>query len=327
MDPDKVLKERLTTARLLLVEIQEDLSDKTIDMKAAGKEGLFLGSQAGKDDDIFFCSILDDQLVVERFQQSGVAAGKLSAQLPIRIFNIKLQPVTSIDPFDPDALLVGLHYRSKGNGITNQVFNFKFSTKKVMVTGEDDLGKSFKKSLELNEIKDLQKGSLTDMEALKVVDIIATKEKIAVVKEIQFAQYSSVNSGGMWFRNDVLVLSIYDRSMKLLKTISLDKKYEANMPVGRSIGIKAMGEKLHFVMAAVEGVLKYATVYATVDLANQKLEQFKMLDKASIPKDRTIEGGASLWFDDGFLIEYLDAKGGALKSKKDFYSTWQKIKL
>jgi len=237
MDPDKELKERLTSAKLSLLELQTDLSVKTIDIKAAGKEGLFLGSQVGKNDDFFFCSILDDQLIVERFQQSGVATGKLSTPLAVRSFNIKAEPVTAIDPFDPEVIFVGLHYRNKGKGIVNQVFGFNFSTKKIVGTGEEELDKSYRKSLEVNEIRELQKGSLVDMDALKVIDIVATKDKITVIKEIQFTQSSAVNSAGIRFRNDVLVVSIYDRQWKLLKTITLDKKYEANMPVGRSIGI------------------------------------------------------------------------------------------
>jgi len=80
-------------------------------------------------------------------------------------------------------------------------------------------------------------------------------------------------------------------------------------------------------MPAVEGILKYAIVYAIIDLSNQKLEMFKMLNKEGVPNDRAIEGGASLWFPDGVLIEYLNEKGGMLKSRKDFYSTWQKIKF
>ena len=155
IDPDKELKERLTSAKLLLLDLQSYLSVKTIDIKAAGREGLFLGSQLGKNDDFFFCSILDDQLIVERFQQSGVAVGKLSTPLAIRATRITVKPVTTINPFDQDEIIVGLHYKSESKDITNQVFGFNFSAKKVISTGEDDLGKSYKKSLEINEIRDL----------------------------------------------------------------------------------------------------------------------------------------------------------------------------
>ena len=171
-----------------------------------------------------------------------------------------------------------------------------------------------------------QKGSLMNMESLKVIDIVTTKEKIAIIKEIQFTESSSVNSAGVWYRNDVLVVSIYDRQLNLLKTVALDKKYQANMPVGRSIGINAAGEKLHLVMPAVEGVLKYAIVYAIIDLAGQKLELFTMLDKKGLPNSQAIEGGATLWFPDAVLIEYFDVKGGPFR-KKDFYSMWQRVKF
>jgi hypothetical protein len=326
IDPDKERKERLTTSKLSLLDIQRDLSVKTSDIRAAGKEGLFLGSQLGKGDDLFFCSILDGQLMVERFLQSGAPSGKLSTPLAIKTTRGIVQPVISINPHNLDEVFVGLHYKSESRDITNQVFGFNFSTKKVGSTGEDDLGKAFKKSLELNEIKDLQSGSLVDMEALTVIDVVVTEKKVAVIKEIQFTESSSVNSGGIWFRNDVLIVSIYDRQWKLLQTIGLDKKYEANMPVGRSVGIKPIGEKLHFVMSAVEGALKYATVYAVIDLDNLKLESYSMLDKKGLPKIQAIEGGASLWFPDGVLIEYFDAKGGPFR-RKDFYSTWQKIRF
>jgi hypothetical protein len=211
--------------------------------------------------------------------------------------------------------------------MVNQVFAFSFSNNKITGTGEEQLDKSYKRSLEINEIKELQKGDLTDIDRLQIIDIVSTKEKIAVIKEIQFAESSAVNSAGKWYSNDALVVSIYNRQWKLLKTITLDKKYQANMPAGRSIGINAIGEKLHFVMSAVEGPLSYATVYSIIDLDQQKLEVFKMLNKEGVPRVQAIEGGASLWFTDGLLIEYFVSQGGMLKLKKDFYSIWQKVKL
>ena len=41
------------------------------------------------------------------------------------------EPVTMVDPFDPDNFLIGLRYTRKNKDLMNQAYAFNFSTKKV----------------------------------------------------------------------------------------------------------------------------------------------------------------------------------------------------
>ncbi len=316
---------RLTSAKLLLLQLNADLSvTKTIDIPAIGKEGLFQGIQAGKNNDVFFCSLIDDQLTVEHFDQFGKAIGKLAAPLSVRQHDMILEPITTADAFAPSTMFVGLYYKNKDKDFANQVFEFDFSNNKVVGTGEEELTKNFRKSLVPSKIKELKKGDLDYIDKLNVIDVVSTGEKIAVIREIQFEEGSSVSSG-FWFRAENLLVSIYDRQWKLIKTITLDKRHLYNKTIGRSIGINIEGENLRLIMSAMDGNATHAIAYAIVDLAKQELKEFKTVDKYRVSKDHTLEGGASLWFPDGVLVEHLIPKGGAFNQNRNFYSVWQKI--
>jgi hypothetical protein len=118
----------------------------------------------------------------------------------------------------------------------------------------------------------------------------------------------------------MLVISIYNRQWKLLKTISFDKKNETNTAVGRSVGINLRDEKIYLIMPALAGSSNFATLYAVVDLHEQKLEAFNIIDKAGVSKSLAIEAGASLWFQEGALIEYI-----VEKPRREYHSVWQKV--
>jgi hypothetical protein len=320
-DSEKERKERLSTSKLSLLELGSDLSVASTEIKTTAKEGLFMGCQVGKNDDLFYSSILGEQLQVERFQKTGALVSKLTTPFSRR--SGILVPVTSLDINDLETVFIGLHYENKDKDRANQLFGFDFAAKKVLSAGEETPNKAMKKSLELTEIKDLQSADFYYIERLRIIDIVSTKDKVVVVKEMPFVNYPERASGATRYRNDVLIISIYDRQLKFIKIITLDKKYEAFVEVGRSIGIKVKDDKLYAVMGAVQGVASYATLLAVINLNNQQLELFTKLDK-ELRKAQSIEGGATLWFSHSFLLEYLDEEGGMF-SKKNYHAIWQKV--
>jgi hypothetical protein len=316
-------QERLESDKIMLISFGPDWDVVITNVKAIGQKGLFMGTEVGKNDDLFFYSVTDDQLLVERFNKNGIAVDKLTTPFEAKVKNDLIRPVTSIDPMDPDRLFIGLKYNKKGKDNPNQAFEFNFGTKKIAGSGEIEFDKSYRKTMEVKEIKKLQGGD-NNSPAI-ITNIIPTKSRIVVIKEIQFIWSLGSNNSATRYRNDGIIIDIYDRDWKLQKTIALDKKYEIFYPVGRTFGVKAIGDKLYILATAIDGPLKYATIYAVIDLPKAEVENFTTLDRDDIRNARPVEGGASLWLPDGVLIEYLVEKGGFIKGKKSHASFWQKI--
>jgi hypothetical protein len=316
-------QDRLETDKIMLFTFGPDLDAVNTNVKAIGQKGLFMGAEVGKNDDLFFFSYTDDQLLVERFNKNGTAVDKLTTPFEARTKNDLIRSVTSIDPMDPERVFIGLKYNKKGKDSPTQAFEFNFGVKKISGSGEIEFDKSYRKTMEVKEIKKLQGGDYNSPSV--ITNIIPTKSRIVVIKEVQFIWTTGTNNTTMRYRNDGIIIDIYDRDWKLQKTIALDKKYEIFYPVGRTFGVKAINDNLYIVATAIDGPLKYATVYAVIDLPKAEVETFTTLDRDEIRNARPVEGGASLWLPDGVLIEYLVEKGGFIKGKKSHASFWQKI--
>jgi hypothetical protein len=325
-DEAKELKARLSSEKIMLVDLGSNLELKITDIQTPGKEGWFVGSGVTTNDDFYFATIQDEELVVERFKKDGSKAGRLATPISVRSAWPTAEPITTVDPFDPDNFLIGLRYTRKNKDRMNQAYAFNFSTKKVSGSGEQELNKDYGKSLEYTKIKGLQDGDSRSEESFRVIDLVATKERIAVIKEMQYTT-SNGPDGAVRFRKDGVVVEIYDRTWKLLKTIALDKKFEAFTLVGGSVGCRVSDNKLDLVMSAVDGPLLYATLYARINLDTPALGEYKTLARNGVSNIQPAEGGASLWFPGGVFLEYLVEKGGILKSKKDYSSIWHKVEL
>jgi hypothetical protein len=319
---DKQKAANLSTSKLLLVELNKELSPNITEVKAAGQTGAFLGAIAGKNNDFFFCSVIGGLMVAEQFNNKGVFIAKLQSPLSKR--NDYQLPVISVD--SKNALMVGVHYENTDKDLVTQVYYFDFASKKVLKTLEEKLDKSYARALEPLSIKKMQNGDLRQIERLHIVGVLPSTDKFAVIKEIQFLDISNIGNGGaVRHRNDAVVVSIYDQQWKLLKTLALDKKYEAFINLGRSLGMKVLGDKLYLVMPSLNAPASYSTLLATVNLNTLQVESFTELDKKNIGKSESVEAGATLWFPNAMLLEYFIPKGGL--RIKNINSIWQKVEL
>jgi hypothetical protein len=322
----KYIKRRgeiLESEKVMLIRVNEELEPNSTNIEPIGRMGFFTGAELLKDDVFCFTSIKDDQLTVERFSIEGNVIDKLSTPIELRTQKYRIDPVITIDPLNSNTLFIGITYTNKNKDHIDQAWEFDFNTKKVRGSGALEYNKDYRKGMEVKEVKGLQNGRFD--ENIQLIDIIATPSKIAVIKEIQYTWLTGSQGTTVRYRHDAMMIEIYDRNWKLNKTLAIDKKFESFYSVGGSVGLKAIGEKLYAVMTAIDAPLKYATIFAVIDLSKQEVETLTTLDRKGISNINLMEGSASIWTADGVFIEYLVEKGGLFKSIKDYTSIWQKV--
>lgn len=341
---DKVIDERLETEKILAVTMDGDLNTVTTELKSEGNKGWFIGAEIGPNDDIYLSTFIKSQLIAERFNKKGELVNKLSAPLEIKSFAGLAEPVTSVPLDNKELFFVGLRYPKKNKDYKNQVFEFDFSAKKVSGSGEQELNKVYEKTFEVSKIKELKGGFLDYTESLKIMNIIPTKEKIAIIKTIQFqsttTRVSSTGNGNIKdidessstrYRSDAVVIDIYNRNWKLLKTIALDRQFESFSPyVGRSVGAHIVDEKLYIIVPTIKSIGKWTTLFAQINMSDLRVEKYIALPREFSQdglKGPVVEGDACIWLNKGVLIpNFIQSEGLRLRNTRDKVNTiWQKV--
>jgi hypothetical protein len=323
----KEIEQRLTSKKILLVDIDGSLNIKTKELKSVGQEGFFIGAELGGNDDLFFSTIVDDQLTVERFNKEGQVIAKLATPLEVRTVWNPIRPVTIVNPDNSGDIIIGLGYTKKNKDLFHQMFEFNFSTKKVASSGEQELDKDYRKSWDITQNGDFAGGDLKEPGALRIMNIIITKEKFAVVKQMHFVSSNS-NTGSTRYESSTIVVDIFDHNWKLMKSLAIDRGMGTFVDVASSVGTKAYGEILYIIAPAIKGAGKYTSVFAKINLNTQHVDAYTDLTRESLKKQNIVEGDATIWQPDGMLVENLIQVDGFLAAKKDDYrAIWQKIKF
>jgi hypothetical protein len=323
-DNGKEMKVALSSERILLINFDGDFNPKNTEIHTPGKEELFMGAEGSKDGSFFLSFLTEDEIVVEQFQKDGKKAARLSSTISLKKFWNIVLPVLSINPLNPDAIFISLYYSNKGKDQCNQSFEFNFNTKRVMGSGEQELSRSYVKAFDFQEVKEkgIKVKKLKVPERMRVVDVLVSEGRIAVVKEMATSFDNFIADG--------VIIEIYDSKWVLQKTIALDRYYEINIDVGRTLGCRMNGSKLELIFPAIGtsiGSVTAKALYAKIDVGTYKLEEYKEMEELNIKKHEPLEGSASIWLSDGVFVESVKTKGGIFKGKKDFESQWFKVAL
>lgn len=325
INPDKMREQKTTSPKILIARVDDNFNVKITEIKSKGQDGIYIGAELGADDNLFFSTIIDDQLIVERFNTAGTVISKLSTPIAVRSSN-PVESVTRIEPKNQNSLFLALGYNKKNKDDAQQMFEFNFASNKVSGSGEQILDKSYQKAYEVSEIKEIQNSSKYDgVEGFHLMNFLITDNNYVIVSE-----YQGTNSdrNRVSFSNTKVGIDIYDREWHRLKGIILDRKFEIFDPACRSVGANINNGKLYTVLPAIIGVGKMGTVYAQIDLGTLKVDKYVLLDDNYIRRGLrgpAVESDASIWLKDGVLIENCGDESGILSSKENVSSIWQKI--
>jgi len=217
-----------------------------------------------------------------------------------------------VSPSQPDVVYLNIDYTNtdKDRALAAFRFDFKQDEKQKAVAVVD---KEYKRDLkdhyvELN--REEGKPSTGNWDDLKTIAITDNGNKIIVIKEVQ----TIILSGGGHYEyvtGDAIV-SVYNQQMQFQSNMIIPKKITGTRTLGRSSSFHFAGDTMYVVSGEGNG-LGYHADYSVIDLAAGKLVKF------SIPQKKQVSGmidpQSTLWFGDGFIVNYLDYIGfiGSMK--------------
>ena len=141
---------------------------------------------------------------------------------------------------------------------------------------------------------------------LKTVAVLDHEDKVIVVNEVQFTQLIE-RTGIMWNTGDAIV-SLYDKKMHLQSQVIIPKEMRILTSIGSASSYFIRGNKL-YILSANSHKITYNALYVCIDLATGKLLQYSHPDRGEAKKRNPVDPGSTLWFRDGFMVNYLDPSG------------------
>ncbi len=311
IDYGKNMRQRLATEKLALITLDAELNATQAAIPSLGKDGLYIGSVAGTNKEFYLCSVVDDQMIMECFKSDGSKKDRLMTAISVRDALTGPQPIITIDPSNPAIVFVGMKYETKGKDDIHNFFEFNFSKKNVTNFGEQKLTGKYGKSIEYTALKGLERGERGYESGMKINDVLATPDRIVVVKEIM--HYKTSTKGSNWLLNEGVSVDIYDRQWKLLKTVGINRSAGSYTNEGRSTGARVEGKKLVLVMSAFAGFMKAGTAMAVINLENGEMEKLASLDHSGVDGTTRTEGSATFFTAGGFYLTQIIERGKASK--------------
>jgi hypothetical protein len=301
------------TTECVLITFDESGKKKNTIQLNIPEDSYFLGSVLDKHNELYVGYHQQNTLVVERYNSSFKQVQKLQTELPVQKIG-ELIPLLYADPIDQKIWLTAT-YVNEGKDKAHQTFCFDFNSKKVLASGDEELDKSFRSSIEMKEVEGVKNANLKMIPFLKPVGLFTTEDKVIVLEQADYLDAHGTK-GATRYATNGLYVSFYNRNLKKIKTIGLNKWYECFVDVGTSLGYNYKESKLYIATPANgKGIGSNVNLFCVVDIKTENFENVIKLDNGSLTNSIPVEGNATFWFKDGCLISYIIPVGGAFSSK------------
>ncbi len=293
------------TEKLEAIYFDNNLGTRSVDLTAGINGAAFLCTSTGENGNHFIVMEQPNTLSIKKYNSNGEVIGQLSTDFRYRDDGY-IVPVCKIDASNNNALCLTIRYKNEQKDMVINTFYADFSTKKIMTTGETVLNKEYERSLKEKIIKNpgIKSTSMSSADLLFPVSIVTTKEKIFVIKEIGYFKGDNSASEGRANFDEHIILSIYDKTLKPVNELVLDRNYEAFAAGGASIGVHLKGNILYLLSATLIGGGTYGAVFYGIDANTGKLITNSVAYKGNFGH-APMEAEATLWFGDCFITMLL----------------------
>lgn len=302
-------------------------SVRTVDMKADGND-TFLGSVVNEEGNIYICHKAEDEMVVDEYNGNSGAANRLQVSLETKKGSA-FYPVFGIDAQNGQNVLAAVNYHNRDKDFVFQVFQFDFKEKKAGSSDARIQDKSYAKSIETVEAKDVYKAGLTTfVESLYPVKILRVSDKLVVIREIRRTDIMYENgrsTGTVHYRSGPAVVSFLDNQLRPLKDLAFIKQFEVFVDVARTLGVHVQNDKLYLVTVSLTGIAAYSNAICTINTSTMSSEKYEIVRKLTLGAGVMSEPNATIWFDHSLLLNQLISKG--LLRVKDINTVLQKVTL
>jgi hypothetical protein len=263
---------------------------------------------------------------LEKFDLStGKSAGRFAASIDARNRS-EYQTNLFVSRVDPDKAYLAVEYTNSEKDKTLALVQFNFATKKI-IRDEQAYDKSYMKSYKQEytlSIKDAEKPEFDKLEYLAFTNLAEYNDKLIVFKEIKYQVHNGgtgSSSATRYYCKDGM-LTVYDDKLKIVSQQLIPKTVVGFFDLGRSSSMQVKDDKVHIVSGLMHNSLKFGTLYTMYDLKNARVEKYEKLSKQQIANGHPAEASATLWFDDGFIVNYLEQES---IFKVRFTSNLQKV--
>ena len=307
------------TRGMNLVTLDYDLKVVSNEKIPLVNNGLYLNCALNNNGDFVFLSAEENnQLKVQTFEAK--------TWIPQKRILIPFHPRKKskffgelyLSSFNPDHAFVYVDYLNDEKEEIRAIHKIKFSTE-TFFSYERVLGKDFIKNVKAGyEIvnKKLDKPDFDDWDKMKVIRIIDNGERVIVFEEVRYSYQSpQVNSDRIYWTTGDGLINFLNSNMKPLTHTVIPKRFRLNGPVGLSSSLHIKENKIMLVSGYDKGKGRTA-IYAQIDASSGRIDKIEELKKDRIRDNYPADPQATLWFDDSFILSYLDADGAMLRIKR-----------
>ncbi len=265
----------------------------------------FIGIHTSKQGDIFLTSMVNGKLIAEQFDKEGEVKRKLQVDLDVRNKSY-FTAVSRLDTF-ANSTLVAIQYVNTDKDKAINLYRFDFDAEKVKAAPPVLLDKAYAGTLEEKE-PDAKKG-LKPIDEMVPVDILATQDKVILVKEIR-TLYSTPNSVAAL--NKAAVVSVFNKELKLLQEAVLNKYYQAYASFNSHLVSFIHNGKLYVLSPESEGFLTFYDYCYIIDLSTGKKERKKLPTVGGL-----IDAASTALFNSSCILGYVHKDLSISKGKSN----------
>ncbi len=305
------------TNQLTAVYLDDQLNDKTSDIKSIAFDGNFLSACAGSNKDWYLCSYAKDELTVEKFDGGNNLKSKIST--PTSFSNHSgYYPLMKYDSLPGNCINEAVAYTGPHNTDMFRTYRFDFNEQKTFATDETVLNKNYVKTLAKMNGDKSKLSNFKFIEHLMPVQILETNDKVIVVKEIRYESggAKSVNGVGndaVGFNRTGSLISIYSKNdLHPERDIIIDKDFGTFGWGGIDIASHIHNGQLYTATCELTSPGKYKMFLYISNINDGSTEQ-KIIEKTDAGKGWITYPATICWFSKNFITPFTTTKSFQFK--------------
>lgn len=291
----------LESSSITLVSLNNKLEPKNITIKTEAAESFFAGACSDDKRNIYICSFTKTAMVIEKFDSTGKAIGKLST--PFSVWkNPELNFLMKNDRDNQGCINISSCCLNENKQKSHRVIRFDFTSNKVMTPGEIILNKDYLKSL--TNTNAAAKGShFAFPEGMVPVQILEDAGRIIVVKEIMDERAGSKGDATTYYR-DGSIISVYNKkTLTVERDIVIDKGFATFVEPSEGIYTRLLDNFLWVITCENSGLTSYKTYVSKVNLTTGEVVKTE-IEKEDIGKGAVTFPKQTAWFKKEFVVPF-----------------------
>jgi hypothetical protein len=316
---NKGVEELLESSDFKILDFNESLDLKS-SIKPVLEDGLFMGATINKNGDVFLMTEYSQAYIkIARYEPGKTAPSKV-LQLPISMsddIGINLgDSYLFTSKTDPLILHYAMTYKNANNDRELAVGKFDF--KKGIVDHDIQvMDKAYLKELRKSYVpfnKKFDDADLGSKNSMYIKNVIENNGKLIVA----LGSYSTYNTTSASpevadtravFEMHDIIVNMYDEKANLQFQQLVSRIYRGYFPIFFSPGMHCKNDILYIDVNNNKGFYGYKTIYSQIDLKTGAILNIAGISKDNIKNSYPSSPIATLWFDDQFILSYMEEKG------------------